>query len=533
MTCDFVIWSQETPVVSINGSPEFALWLEGVPLADVGAGLGGAFVPDAVFRDLEVFNFPAHFDGLACGQMDDLRLETGGYGVATPWRVSSAIRRTVKLPLAVRGLGEIGKLRRFFDRHRGRQSPFWLPSWVDDYKLLDDAAQGGTTITIEPNGFSEKHALGAQYRFIALLTRVGKLECYGVTAAVENDDSETLTLSRGLDSDLTANETICCPLLLVRPTEDVLEYDYIAGDAVTGVIDCLECPREYPEADESSSGTATAHFGTRPVFLYRITDGTTTLLLADYGADVVAAALTWLAADISGADWTSAVDMLGDTLRVTVKTDDLDHPLLGYLDPLQCRNFELELFVADLDDLGSIDLSAPEHAGRVEQVEFSEQGAIILEVSSLFRLGEQRVPRIQLQRLANESVYKYAPEGAFTTAGVISGLSSIPAFVEATAFGAKATAEGDPNWFALGKVVAGDETRMCTGQSGNRLYLNYPFRRAVVGNAASAVAGDDKRAATWASKFGELNNFLGWQYIPAKNPQFKALETPKPTGGKK
>ena len=490
------------------------------------------FVPSVSFRELEVFDVRPHYAGVAAGQMDELAIEAGGYGLHTPWRPSSAIRRMLKLPLLLHGLEAVGELRRFWDRHRARQIPFWVPAWVNDLELVEDAAASATEITVAGHGFEHKYALGAQFKFIALLTRAGKLECYGVLAVVEDGDNDVLTLSRGLDTALVATDTLCCPLLLARPTVDALEYDYLSGNVVRGEMSFVECPREYPGPAESSSAADSAHLGTRPVFLYRLTGGENVLTLADYGVDLAAAALTWQAADISGEDLTSTLDMLGDTLTVVLKTDDPAHPLLDYLDRLQARNYTLELFLADLDDLGALDLDAPEHIGRLEKISF-DQNRITLEVSSLFRFAEMRIPKIQLQRLANRSVYEVVDPADFTTTGTISELGEDPPYVDAAAFGDKASLEGDPNWFALGKVTAGSEVRLCTGQSGARLYLNYPFRRALVLDAISAVAGDDKRAATWDNKFNALDDFLGFPYIPARNPQFKALETPKQSGGKK
>jgi hypothetical protein len=55
----------------------------------------------------------------------------------------------------------------------------------------------------------------------------------------------------------------------------------------------------------------------------------------------------------------------------------------------------------------------------------------------------------------------------------------------------------------------------------------------LVAASISAIAGDDKRAGTCLGKFNQLVNHLGFQYIPARNPQFQSLATPKPSGGKK
>jgi hypothetical protein len=485
------------------------------------------------FRDLEVFNVRPHYQDVLAGQMDDLQFNAGGFGLATPWRESGATRRTVKLPFALRGLDAIGELRRFFDRHRGRQIPCWVPAWVNDFEIFQDALGAADELILVGTGFYEKFQLGGQFKFIALLTRAGKLECYGVHSAVQDGGNTEIVLDREIDSDVIASQTVCCPLLLARSTSDDLEYDYLAGNVIRGEINWVECPQEYPGTAAEDSAADTAHLGSRPVFLYRIGDGVTTLTLADYGVDVEAASLTWEAADISGDNLTSALDMLGDTLTARLKTDDPDHALLDYQDRLNARNFTCEVFLADMDNLAALDLAAPDHIGRIEEVRFGEQGAIEIEVSSLFRFAETRIPKYQMQRLANGSVYDHVTEATYTTAGTIDVISADPAYVEVSEFGDKATAESDADWFALGKVVCGDEIRLCTGQDGNRLYLNYPFARAVVTDAISAVAGDDKRIGTWDAKFGALEEFTGFPGMPSRNPAFMQLKAPQAGGGKK
>ena len=151
-------------------------------------------------------------------------------------------------------------------------------------------------------------------------------------------------------------------------------------------------------------------------------------------------------------------------------------------------------------------------------------------------MNERELPTMRMQRTCNWRTFQQgcgAVEADFTTAGVMTGVSADPAYIEAPAFGSKATAMADPNWFALGKVTVGTEKRLCTGQAGNRLYLNLPFKSAVVGNAVSAVAGDDKRVGTCNTKFGQLANHLAAPYIPNENPSIAPLKTPARTGGKK
>ena len=488
------------------------------------------------FRGIQVFDVFPHFDSIEAGQLDDLSFAAGSFGIATPWRPTSGIKRTVTLPVALQGLAEIGDLREFFDAHRGRQKPFWLPSWVNDFVLMADAVATDTEITVEAHGFSEKFALGNQFKFIALVTRAGKLECYGVTAVDDTGADDVLTLSRGLDTDLVADDTVCCPLLIARASEDDLDYEYLSGDVISGTIGFTELTQEYPAPEESSSALDSAHFGTRPVYLYRITDGVTTLRYADYGVDVTAASLVWTAADLSHDPLESSWDMLGDAVNITLRTDDPDHPLRVYLNDYNLANFSAEIFEADMDDLGALDLAEPDHIGRIEAVEFGDQGEIKLEVSSLFRLNEREIPAMRMQRTCNWRTFQGgcgAVQATFTTAGTITAIEDDPAFVEATEFGAKATAESDPNWFALGMVTVGTERRLCTGQDGDRLYLNLPFVSAAVSDAVSAVAGDDKRVGTCNTKFGQLANHSGAFALPNENPQIEPLKTPAATGGKK
>lgn len=490
------------------------------------------------FRDLEVFDIRPHFDSVQQGGLDDFAFHSRGYGVATPWRSSGAVRRTITLPLLLQGLDTIGALRRFADRHSGRMRPFWLPAFINDFGLLEDAAAAATELTVEGHEFATKHALGAQWCFIALLTRAGKLECYGVTAVASDlsGDNDVLTLDRGLDSDLVAADTICSPLVLARFANDDLEYEYASGDVITGELQFIEVAVEYPAATAGASAATSAHLGSRPVFLYRITDGVTTLYLADYGVDITAASQTWQASDIEHASLHSTSDMLGDAVDVTLRTDDADHPLRAYLNEYNLANFTLEVFETDIDDLAALDLSAPAHLGRLEAVDFGREGEIRLEVSSLFRLSEREIPTIRMQRTCNWRTFEGgcgAVEADFTTAGTITAINADPAYVEAAEFGAKATAESDANWFALGKVTVGAEIRICTGQDGDRLYLNYPFLSAAVSDSISAVAGDDKRIGTCEAKFGQLAAHLAAPYMPNSNPQLDPLKQPVDTGGKK
>jgi hypothetical protein len=488
------------------------------------------------FLCLEVNTLAPDWKAIEVGQLDDFRYDSRGYGKATPWKTTGTLRRQLAVPFLASGMTGIAELRKFLDRRRGRQRACWQPTYSGEFTVAEDVAGGLDEITLVGHRYSVRWDEGLQHRFIALMTRAGKFECYAVTAVDDAGDDDVLTLGSFLRSDLVADETVCCPLLMMRLAEDDHDIEYLGSNLASVTLNFIECPREYPDEDANSI-EGVQLLGTRPVFLYLISDGTTTLRYADYGVDVTAASETWQAADISGGELVSALDMLGDAMTLTLRTDDASNPLLDYLDPYNFRNYAVSIYLADLDDIAALDLAEPEHHGDILTVEDEGDGALRIEVSSVFRLNERQVPRIGFQRpcpLVTFSDRCGASEGAFTTSTTISAIQNTsPPYVEAAAFGAKATAESDPNWFALGKVTVGDEVRVCTGQDGNRLYLNYPFKQASVSDSISAAAGDDHRVATCDGKFNRLDDNLGITYLPAKNPSLQALELPKTGGGKK
>lgn len=496
------------------------------------------------FRDIEVFDIRPHFDGVEPGQLDDLAFDAVGFGPATPWRPSGVLRRTATIPFVIQGVDEIAALRKFWERHRGEQRPFWIPTWTNEYLFAADE-DGDDTVTLQGHGYATRHALGDRNRFLIFITRAGLFEPHGVISVSASGDDDALTLDAALTATgLDAGTTLVSPLLLVRFAGDELDMDYLSGDVVQVELEFVELPVEYPEPDPAGNDSAldTAHFGTQPVFLYRFTDLATSTQYrwADYGVDVDLTGdskLLWTAANITGDDLTATLDMLGDEMEIGIRTDDSSHPLLPFLDPVNMTNMEVEVFLVDLDDVASLDLAAPDHIGRVEEFRMTGRGGISVRVGSVFRFGEMEVPKKRLQRLCDHKTFDgigcQAVEADFTTAGTVTALNDDPAYVEASEFGAKATAESDADWFALGKVTIGSEIRTCTGASGNRLYLNFPFRNASVSDSVSAVAGDDHRIQTCSAKFDQAVNFLGSPYKPSRNPSFRVLESPKAEGGKK
>jgi len=76
------------------------------------------------------------------------------------------------------------------------------------------------------------------------------------------------------------------------------------------------------------------------------------------------------------------------------------------------------------------------------------------------------------------------------------------------------------NYFTNGYVEYNGEYRMITYHSpaDNKIYLHAPFDDDVNNKKVRVYPGCDKTAQTCKNKFNNLENFLGFPYIPNKNP---------------
>lgn len=481
------------------------------------------------YTSIEVLDFRANFQRIVNGELSDFSYQAEGFGPGTPWKITSRLKRRIQMPMLLDGRSEMWEMRKFFDRTRGQQRSFWVPAYFAEYDLIGTYAAGSTTLDIKGINLASKWNIGQQFRHLCVLSFT-KMEFYGMTSVL-GSSTETILLSRPLDTALD-NRTIICPALLMRLATDSLDYNYLSDECAVATLDLIEVPAETPNED----GTVVVNTGTRPIFLYEFTINGVVTRYCNYGVNVSANAVTWTAENISDDGVEAALEVIGSPITIRIRTGNNSHLAIKWIDRLNMQNADVKIYESDADSL-SFDAAAPVYSGRIEKVNYETEGLVLLECSSIFRFAEKRVPAIQIQRTCNHRTYDAncgLVEATFTTTGTISAISASPAYVEATAFGTKVTATGDANWFALGKVTVGTEVRLCTGTNGaNRLYLNFPFKNAIVGNTVAATAGDNKRVGTCNSKFNNLPNFLGWPYVPSRNPQFKALETPKTTSGKK
>lgn len=93
-------------------------------------------------------------------------------------------------------LGRVADLRTFLAARKGRQKPFWLPSWQKDLVIAAAAGAGVGTLVIRECGYATRiWPAGAARRHVLLRSPAGVIVPRRVSLAVSNGDgTETLTL---------------------------------------------------------------------------------------------------------------------------------------------------------------------------------------------------------------------------------------------------------------------------------------------------------------------------------------------------
>lgn len=472
-----------------------------------------------------VFDIRPQFDRPSIGVLDDHTYDSSGVGAFTPWKVTTGPKRRVTYPFILGTRSESKAFRMLIATAHGRRTGFWLPIWSMEYRLTSTVSAGATQITVQRVTLDEAESAFSQFKNLFLADQSGKLECYQISSVAISGDTEVITLSAALTTDAVSTTDICGGLIFARLADDRIDYAFRSHEACECRVTFVELPQEY----------TTAHEGSAPLFLYEFTRGATISRYAGSLATVSAGGFSWASADITHGELSNGIEFLDEPLEIRLATDDAAHPLRYFLDRNGLDRVTARVFETDAD-APSIP-STPLFSGQIRSVIFGSRGELVAKCSSVHRHGRRSLPGVQIQRLCNHRLYSAGcglDETDWDTTGTIDAIQATdPPWVEASEFGDKATAESDANWFALGKVVVGSETRLCVGQSGNRLYLNAPFKSAVVGNPITASAGCDKRVGTCDSKFSNTANFLGFPYIPNVNPNLEPMATPEPKRGKK
>lgn len=156
--------------------------------------------------------------------------------------------------------------------------------------------------------------------------------------------------------------------------------------------------------------------------------------------------------------------------------------------------------------------------GQVGVIEFSE-GEAHLTCVHIQQSIQRRVPRILYQTQCNWMLYDVnctANKAAFTFAGHISAISGLDVTVP------EAASKPD-GYYNGGFFLDGDTYIFIMTHIGQVLSVLALSPLVQVGDVVATTAGCDRTAATCAAKFANLDNFMGFPWIPDQNPYEGAI----------
>jgi uncharacterized phage protein (TIGR02218 family) len=129
---------------------------------------------------------------------------------------------------------------------------------------------------------------------------------------------------------------------------------------------------------------------------------------------------------------------------------------------------------------------------------------------------KNNVPAVKFQSPCNHFLYDAGctiDKSLFRTGGTIATISA-----DGTIVTVAAAASQVDNWFTAGYIEIGQQRRMIMLHNASTLNLLAPLFGVKVGDAVSIYAGCMRDFHTCKLKFNNTANFLGFQWIPEKNP---------------
>lgn len=156
--------------------------------------------------------------------------------------------------------------------------------------------------------------------------------------------------------------------------------------------------------------------------------------------------------------------------------------------------------------------------GQVGSVEFSET-EVHFSCVPIQKSLSRKVPRWVYETTCNHMLYDQfcgVLPGSYTFAGVISAI--VGQAITVVAAGGQVD-----GYFNGGYVTDGETFAFIQTHVGTTLKLLATPPAMAVGDAITMTAGCDRRQATCVAKFNNLDNFMGWPYIPDKNPYATSL----------
>lgn len=244
-----------------------------------------------------------------------------------------------------------------------------------------------------------------------------------------------------------------------------------------------------------------------PVELYAFATGTTRHLYCTAEAAVSYSSESYQPANIERDAIDHAAEINKQSLSIRVPRDSA--LVKDFISAVPTRQTTLTIF---RNHRGDTEFSVI-WKGRITGVSFNADTAEV-RCEPVFTSLKRAGLRAYYQTLCRHVLYGPACRlgaAAFTVAGTV-------AYASGTSVNVDAAATKPDGWFVGGRIRAGDHYRMVIGHAGIGLTLSAPIPDLKADVAVELTAGCDHTPGACHNKFGNLDNYGGFPYIPAKSP---------------
>lgn len=157
--------------------------------------------------------------------------------------------------------------------------------------------------------------------------------------------------------------------------------------------------------------------------------------------------------------------------------------------------------------------------GRVQSGQFTTNDRCEMDCAPESEQLKRRVAAASFQKPCNHILFDEGctvDKALFRSAAVLTSVSADGITIKSAVFASK-----PDGWWATGYIEVGADRRMVVSHAGDTLVLMNPLNGLAVGSDLFVYAGCDRTydgANGCQSKFANGVNFMGWQWIPTKNP---------------
>lgn len=425
----------------------------------------------------------------------------------------------------------------FASLHIAGQS-FWMPALRSSFLLASDVSSGSTAVTATTTPGVE----AGDYLWFIDPSQTSTNRCRQVSSV----SGTTVNLSASVGP-LTASQTVCAPLSLVRFEKPRLEFEWVNASVATLQVAYVEVPPEYTiPADE----TANVTIGALPVraYLYEFLQtigGTTVLTKSTSHEYLLISSGSWVTRKIDHGPIRQSLNIDRDEVEIRSEIIAGD-PLLA----LTTGRAESPVRVVIRQcDVSGISVSNVSVVFTGEITSCSVRGSrITAKAVSAGTVFDRLYPRFRMQVGCNHALFSTGcglTKSDWKFTGTIASplTPGYPFAINLTSLtrvtGTMPTITA--GWFGGGWVEFGTGSSMVTrailtntAASGGALQLSlardpYPFPS--VGGTVALYPGCDGAFATCSAKFVNQLNFGGHPFMPPSNPSL--VKVSKNIGGSK